>query len=308
MADHHRKRPFVADLILYDKLVIPVPPQKDDTARKEWQRRQWRPGELEDCVGAIKDVNDQLVWDVPWVPDSDVFESRWKAVKDVACDTHNLAETRKIDPDRPAYHVTRKILEGVARDPKNWCDLGPGVWVDPMAAYPSQEAFARDVTVEVGQLTARAEEGTLAGVFGWQFVVPEDRGLDDLALLGEAAQLASDADFRKKRRDFHEWRRKVIVEGVTDMTAVEAMEALVRDYGEAVRNAGIKTKTLYGFAVVGIGLGIAASLGVGAAGIAAAFLAAGSFGAARWIPGGEPEPDQRAAAMFHDARKHFGWR
>lgn len=314
VADHHRERPFVADIILYDRLVIPVPPRGDSEeesqARKYWYDKPWNADRLERCVDAIKKVDVDLVWEVPWMPNSDVFKSHYKAAGRVAADTNAMAETRKVDPNRPAFHVTRVILEERARDPENWRDLPANVWVESMAAYPSHAAFTRDVDVQISDGKLTPEATRLAGVFGWEFVVPEDARMGDLELLEKAAELARDPEFSEKRRNFHDWRRKALAEGITDRVALEEMRTLVDEYGNAIQRSGIKTKVLNAFAVAGFGLGVVGSLGFVPAGmgVGGAFVALGAFAMDKWVPGGEPTQEQCAAAMFHDARKQFGWR
>jgi len=52
VSDHLRRRPFVADVLLYDKLVIPVVPEKDQAVRNRWQERGWRPDDQDEYVGS----------------------------------------------------------------------------------------------------------------------------------------------------------------------------------------------------------------------------------------------------------------
>ena len=41
--DHLRRRAFIADVLLYDRLVIPYPP--DDEQRREWRSEGVGPGD-----------------------------------------------------------------------------------------------------------------------------------------------------------------------------------------------------------------------------------------------------------------------
>ena len=146
-------------------------------------------------------------------------------------------------------------------------------------------------------------------VSDWEFVVPEDSKMGDLELLKKAAELAVDGEFREKRRKFHDWRRKALTEGINDRAALEDMSTLVAEYSKAIKIADIKTKVAYAFAVAGFGLGVVGSLGFVPAGmgVGGAFAGLGAFALDKWVPGKEPTQEQSAAAMFHDARKWFGW-
>ena len=309
VADHLRKRPFVADVLLYDKLLIPVVPENDQKVRSRWRKRGWCPEDQEKYIEVLTNTNTNLVWAVPWdLQKNENFKSRFEAARGIAFDTHNLSTHREVNPNLPAYHVTRLILEDYARDSKNWCELSTDVWVESMAAYPSYEAFAEDVSVRMGGKSAAKKESHLAGVFGWEFLVPEEPKMSDLDLLRVTAELASDPSFKEKRQAFHDWRRKVANQGITDRAALEEMTRLIHEYNDLVRNSQIRTKTLNGFTVAGIAASLAASFAIPTAGLAGAFFGIGRFAAEKWMPGCEPSPDQRAAAMFHDARKRLGWR
>ncbi len=315
VSDHLRKRPFVADVLLYDKLVIPVIPKNDETVRSRWLKQGWRPDDQERYLEILTETNPNLVRTVPWdLRKNENFKSRFQRATGVAYEPHNLTTTREslttreVDPDQPEFHATRLVLEDYARDPETRSDIPNSVWVDPMAAYPSYDTFAKDVTVRVNRKKLTSADTRLAGLFGWEFVVPEEPKMSDLELLGVAAKLASDASFREKRRAFHDWRRRVIKEGITENTALEEMKTLVDEYKDVVRKSGLRTRILNGFTIAGIAASIAGSFAVPAVGLVGAFLGVGRLGVEKWMPDSEPSTDQRAAAMFHDARKKFGWR
>ena len=46
--DHCRRRPFVADVLLYDRLVIPCPP--DEYEAERWESKDWQPERLKGCL------------------------------------------------------------------------------------------------------------------------------------------------------------------------------------------------------------------------------------------------------------------
>jgi hypothetical protein len=52
--DHTAKKAFVADLMLYDRIVVPFPP--DDKEAVRWERKGWEPKRLErllKIIGAV---------------------------------------------------------------------------------------------------------------------------------------------------------------------------------------------------------------------------------------------------------------
>jgi hypothetical protein len=109
--------------------------------------------------------------------------------------------------------------------------------------------FCQDIPVDIRAKTPSSTETTLAGVFGWEFVVPEDSKMSDMELLTAAAELASDSTFRDKRRAFHDWRRRVIQEGITDKAALEEMNTSVNEYSDNVRKSGLRTTSFNCFTI-----------------------------------------------------------
>ena len=62
--DHVNDAPFVSDVLLFDRLAVPIPDRKDPNAEQEWICRNWQPELLQDCLDILKlktDKDDGLV-------------------------------------------------------------------------------------------------------------------------------------------------------------------------------------------------------------------------------------------------------
>jgi hypothetical protein len=79
VGDHLERRAFVADLLLYDRLVVPVPAE-DDRAR--WDEFGWQPDRQEILLDVLGDLARRIVWspslrdqfDRDW---TEQFENEW---------------------------------------------------------------------------------------------------------------------------------------------------------------------------------------------------------------------------------------
>jgi hypothetical protein len=313
VADHLRDHAFIADVLLYDRLVIPVPPPRDAKQEEEWHKNGWDPDGLAEMIERMTRANPDLVWQIPWdEPRRKQFESRHITARAVADDTRRLAEAQKVNPDGRAFGITREILYEYARDPANGPDLPKDVWPDPMPAYPSYHAFVRDVPID-NRGEPKGDEKTLAGVFGWQFFAPDEPQMDHLDLLEAVAQFAKAQDFRDNRREFHNQRRELIRRGVPDEKAVAEMNRLTAQYAEATGKIKLRTRAVNGFTVSGIAAGVAGALAglfdVPVAGpvlgLTGAFFTACRFGADQWLAAPALRPEQQAMAMVHDTRNWF---
>src|ERR1700737_1827114 len=100
VSDHKRRRAFVADVLLYDRLIIPCPP--DYLERKEWARMGWDPVRLYPLLRALRD---NLRYDhairVPWTQEKrERFKTRIQSGEGARYDSDQLADARerKSDP------------------------------------------------------------------------------------------------------------------------------------------------------------------------------------------------------------------
>ena len=65
VADHCTAFPFVADMVLYDRLIVPVPPDGDEDEWNRWAGKKWNPGRQRTLLAELGDY----VRRVPWTAD-----------------------------------------------------------------------------------------------------------------------------------------------------------------------------------------------------------------------------------------------
>jgi hypothetical protein len=68
--DHLDERPFVADLMLYDRLIVPVPSDKEERARWQQPELGWNPARQKRVLDVIERVEEKsgqtIVGRIPW--------------------------------------------------------------------------------------------------------------------------------------------------------------------------------------------------------------------------------------------------
>ena len=234
VADHLRPRAFVADVLLYDRLVLPYPPTTDE--RDNWVAQDWDPGRLDHQLDVL---GEELVVRVPWNQwAKDRFDARMQVARAASFDAKNLLLERDSGPD--AFHMTRMIL---AQDYRPKLPKGVAkVWA--IAAYPSVSAYDEDQIS-----TTNVQREKLSMVLTYQFLVPEDRGKSDDEMLLEVVELSKRDDFREKRKNFHRWQESIIEEEIAPEKAVEELEEYLRQYNEIVMKATKETWWKFGFLV-----------------------------------------------------------
>ena len=297
VTDHNHRRAFIADVLLYDRLIIPYPP--DDIQRKDWAKAGWAPGRLDWCLDILGDHAIR----VPWTQEKrEHFKTRYQAGQAARFDTDHLAHAREthLDP----LHLTRLLLtqDFLPELPK---DVSK-VWVMP--AYPSLDEFKKDLPFDVEKEQERRQK--LQCALSHRFLVPTGIFQSHYRLLKKAVQLADDDDFKGHRADFYKWQEDVIEQDISVENAVKEMEKHLEKLNEIVRKAKIKVYWKFAFTIIPIGLA-----GIGAV-LATSPLAIPLFGAgalvsiakfAKFDRNPEYQVSEHATAvMFHDTRTLSG--
>jgi hypothetical protein len=274
---------------LYDRLIIPYPPNVEE--RQRWGEQGWQPDRLEACLEILGDKAIRVSWDEY---KRDNFKARYLAAQSANFDARNMAEFQQRNQD--PYYLTRMLLgaEFLPKLPKGVSK----VWA--IAAYPSASAFRQDYTEDT-----RKRRGEMLGlVLANRFLVPKASGKSDKDLLKQAVSLASRDDFREKRAKLYQWQESIIENDISDDKAVEEMDHYLEQYNNVVRKAVKEVYWKFAFTVIPIGLSIAGASLVTpymAAGAAVSIAKFVKFDRKPVIKAGECS----AAAMFHDVRKSF---
>jgi hypothetical protein len=295
--DHLTDAPFVSDVLLYDRLIIPVPDPKDIHAETFWADEGWKPNLLRDCLQILKvktDSSDGLAFAIPWDKSKrDRFRSRMSAASALATQQRYPDLTNYIDP----FRMTSDLLKDDFRPA-----LPPGVskaWT--VAAYPSTEAFNRDIAVSDVERRTR-----LAGVITHRFLTPAQSDPKH-EMLKRAVELSRSNDFAKKRARFYAWQEQIIEEEISDEKAIEELDQLLDDYNQATQKALRDVVGKYVFTVIPVGLAMGGAVLAGPGPGLVIAAASGLVELARfWKFDRKPvieNGDLDAAAMVHDAKK-----
>lgn len=287
--DHLDPGALAANVLLYDRLVLPVMTSQPDQKELEyWKGYGWTPDLQAERLEQLGDLAVRR----PWTAERRAtFRARWEQLKAEQFDSSQVF----------GRYLTRLVLaqEQVLERPAGVT----GVRV--IAAYNSAAALQRDFQVApVGEAQAATA-----------FLVTRKLALPDLAdpeeALRLAVELSRDQEFRKRRADLFSWQAKMQAEGWTPETVAENLSSLAESYNDAVRRAERKVVYKFAFAVSGIAAGLLAGGPVG--GLAAAGSAASAaitlvefyaFDRSPVVEAGEAE----CAAMFHDIEAKVGMR
>ncbi len=254
--DHLRPHAFVAELVLFETLVIPRPPQG-----ATWPA-EWDPAYQDKVLG--------------WIPDDRLMEVSWDNAQRTEWEKRTIASgaemdiadlqkqpgfeeaQRKKNFDAPVFQLTRRVLQDFV-DAKRERALIKGVPQTNVAvipAYDGPKAFFDDTPEQEGLLRA----------FGWEFLVPhyetaggKRRSHQDQ--IKAALDLCTLPEVQAHRNALRAWTSVEAVRGISTEEARERMETLVEAYGKAVAATNIPVRLKWGASIAEF-VGAIASLSI----------------------------------------------
>jgi hypothetical protein len=252
--DHLRPRPFAAEVILFDHLVIPTPPAWTADALHYWPGK-WQPRRLKDLMDVLGDHATPMPWDQAkrekWQGAySQYNEQRGSERQAAAVGTAAEIEfVRNAPRDTPAKYLTRAIIENIIEEADNELvehirslPLRPSTRIEPVVAYGSYSTFEEDTLHSPSGTTnnqAKPKESD-ALLLSWDFWVPEEPDLSDTEILAKiVTKLNNDRAFAEHRAVFNDLRRRLAAGGVDPLTAKVEIERRLVDYNRILKSTSV---------------------------------------------------------------------
>ncbi len=188
--DHLQPGAFLREVLLFDRLVVPVPSSEAERAR--WfapnpndPTESWKPDRQEQLLAILGTQSSpgyngaKLVVPAPW------DQGRWHAAR-------SKPEVADMIHTESVWNATRMI---VAQDEKV-----PGI-VEAIAAYPSARACRADL--QPADDPAGLEAADALVMLARPLLLPTSEGEDEFETLREAIDLA--AELKYERAAYHQW-------------------------------------------------------------------------------------------------------
>lgn len=329
--DHLRKRPFVTEVLLYDRLMIPRPPTPEeeplepdvDEEGAKWPE-DWKPQQLRELLNILQE--EDLAVELPW---GKLARQDWsklyhgqnlddlgaKRTELAVAAKHEIEMAKMNTPDQAPYlatggliamYITNAVHNDVAQHLVT-LTRKPGVEIEPVIAYGSYQDFKQEQGLRRAEPKRAPDDLRPYALFGWEFFVPEDTEKTDHDLLRAAVNLASRKDFRETRQSFHGWLKKMHDGSHDPEAARQEMLKMLKEYRDFARGAGIKTAVRYAAKVVPVVAPLAGLVVGDVANIGAGVVAGGASLMVEWLLPKRAADDRiRPAALVCEARRFFG--
>jgi hypothetical protein len=293
VSDHLAKKAFVADVMLFDRLVIPVPADDD---HDRWEKMGWNEKRQARLLAILGDRALPIVWDAQLRAK---WRSRWDAAKSLGIETSR--EAMRMTPTVLLEKIPPQVTGVVA-----------------VAAFDSPEDLRKGLLLRVNPLAANPlpvpnyAPGQLAAVIGRECLVPNNPDRNEEDLLKEGVDLSGDTGFRRKRAAYWRWQREFLLDATilnneALAEAVDEMKDLIEEEKSEARRSKIKLGFSFAFAVGAVATGIFTGP-LAPVAVTSAFLSVGA-----WVidHGGDifggVGTTTRPAALCLSAQRDFGW-
>jgi hypothetical protein len=240
VADHNVPDKLVTDVLTYDRLVFPMPP--DQVERTRWQRNGWNPELLDQRLDQLGERGIRIPWDAH---KEKLFAKNMQRAQAVAADAKTAL------PGDAAYQMTRMILSQ-----NDSLILPRGVSkVTVVAAYHSLEDLRTDFLLD-----GERSDNKLLSVLVRNRIAQPQFSRDPEESLKAAIELSRDEDFQEKRRTLYRWQEDALSKEVVPARAMEELEQLIDKYNSLVTKARRKVTYRFVFTIVTVGLTITGAL------------------------------------------------
>jgi hypothetical protein len=251
--DHCEQRPFVADVMLYDRLIVPFPADRAEWERWEHPDQAWDPGRQKRVLDTFRRNKDgaDLLLPIPWDEDR----------RRQFTTTFMAATAGGMEVDGYKWTAGQLLEDEQVKRTRDAGAIKPRI----VAAYVSRESFEDEAGVEEVEteptVDGQAAQQQLAIAVGRTFLVPEIEAEPsverDLELLERAIRLATKESFRQKRSVFNDWVERAVRERLTSREAVAKMDILLKEYEGEVKREGMGTRVEQAFLVTGTAVAVA---------------------------------------------------
>jgi hypothetical protein len=239
--DHKDPARLIPEVLLYDHLVIPVPPTPEE--RNRWHDRGWEPDLLDERLAILGKLAVRANWGRA---DRESAYHRWaEQFAAIKQDTEDvISEAKK----NLGYQLTRRVLanEKPVVVPK-------GVdKVDLVAAYQSEQDMHADFIVQ-----KVADDRANLGLRLQQRIAVPKAGNDPLGALRRAVVLAQDADYGRKRQIVYDLQNQILSEVSPLLETVQQLDQAIDELSSYVELMLKPVDFTYAFTLAGVQPGLA---------------------------------------------------
>jgi hypothetical protein len=238
--DHVKPGAFLSEAVMYDRLVVPVPPRDEPDEWQRWEEMGWDPARQQQLLEVLAPVVEQVEWTYlrryTW-------EQSYKARRSSA----GTYVKRSLAGEETAMGLF-EVTPALAR---------PIVATSP---YTSLKELTEDLGIQRDASLRQLPASTVSAVVGRELLLPQDSSRTELELLQEVVHVVSeDADYRNARYELNTRLQKFYRGGFTDHQSVAAAVTTIKAACDELerevrkRKIWVTSRRLFSFAQIVLG-------------------------------------------------------
>lgn len=292
VADHTHLPNLVANVLLYDRLVMPMYTESGDRdERAYWLEKAWDPDGQRARRGQLGELVIACAWDKAR---RDNYRNRYQAAKQLDAEANGEMVTRWLLTEEPHYPLPTGV---------NHADI--------FVAYNSQLSAEQELCPQHGTQAAppinwdTLDEEVQVGV-----LIAHELGVPDIAepevALREAIALARETEFRHKRAELYEFQMSCLNRGMSAKAIVAELRDRNQELKQYLAKQHVPTRKKAGFMLAQTAVGVLVGAFGHPLGAIGGLLGLWQF-ATFDAKANEPLPTRLApVAAFHDVEKRVG--
>ena len=238
--DHVNPGAFLSEAVMYDRLLVPVPPRGEPDEWRRWEEKGWNPARQKQLLDVLGPVVEQVEW-------TDLRRYAWEQSYQARRSSAGEYVKRSLAGELTAMGLF-DVTPALAR---------PIVATSP---YISLEELTKDLGIrrEAGRRALPAS--TVSAVVGRELLLPQDSSRSELELLQEVVHVvAEEADYRNARHALNIRLQKFCRGGFTDHQSVTAAVAEIKKACDELertvrkRKIWVTSRRLFSFAQIVLG-------------------------------------------------------
>jgi hypothetical protein len=238
--DHVKPGAFLSEAVMYDRLVVPVPPRGEPDEWQRWEDMGWDPARQQQLLEVLDPVVEQVEW-------TDLRRYAWEQSYNTRRSSAGEYVKRSLAGELTAMGLF-DVTPAMAR---------PVVATSP---YTSLKELTEDLGIRREASRRPLPPSTVSAVVGRELLLPQDSSRTELELLQEVVHVVTEeADYRNARYELNSRLQEFCRGGFTDQQSVTAAVTKIKkacdELERAVRKRKIwvMSRRLFSFAQIVLG-------------------------------------------------------
>lgn len=284
VADHKDLSALVANVLLYDRLVIPMYTESDDRDELEyWNDKHWDPVGQLTRRKQLGELAIECAWD----------KKRRQSYKD------RYQVSLQLDAEANGEMITRWLLT----EEEDY-QLPTGVnHADIFVAYNSEQSTLDEMPRQKIDDLTLSDESQIGVLIAHELQVPDLK--DKELALSEAISLSKEAEFRAKRSDLYEFQMACLNRGMKPKAVVAELHDRNRELAEYLKKQKIPLKKKTGFMLAQTIVGVVGGAFISPFAAIGGLISIWQFSTFDAVPSGHIPNRLAPVAVFHDIEEQL---